>query len=128
MTFVLNEGRPGGKSFAAVAIAGIDILYVLTEVHADSAWQATAPQHIAVDPIRFRISLDLVAEEYRTAGIDLRRMAQSMEAFWIYNQLTTCVTDPEDGDELEATIPLLRHLLRKRLADTQARWQPKARK
>ena len=119
-SYETGKRQPTADYLAAVAAAGIDILYVLTGVRADPAWQATAPQRIAVDPFRFRICLDLVAEEYRTAGIDLPQMAQGMEAVWIYNQLTTRITDPEDGDELEATIPLLRHLLRKRLAEAQA--------
>ena len=115
-----GDRTPDGDYLAAASAIGVDILYVLTGVRADPSWRVTAPQRIAVDPIRFRICLDLVAEEYRTAGIDLPQMAQGMEAVWIYNQLTTRITDPEDGDELEATIPLLRHLLRKRLAEAQA--------
>lgn len=77
------------------------------------------PQRVSVDPLRFQLCLTLVAEEYRDAAIDLPRMAQSMEAVWVYNELTKRTVDPEDGDELEATLPLLRHLLRRRLNDAR---------
>ena len=82
------------------------------------------PQRVSVDPLRFQLCLTLVAEEYRDAQIDLPRMAQSMEAVWVYNELTKRTVDPEDGDELEATLPLLRHLLRKRLSDVRSGGSP----
>ena len=115
-----EKGSPPTADYlAAIATAGVDILYVLTGVHADPAWLADMPQRVSVDPLRFQLCLTLVAEEYRDAAIDLPRMAQSMEAVWVYNELTKRTVDPEDGDELEATLPLLRHLLRRRLNDAR---------
>ena len=92
---------------------------MLTGVHADPAWLADMPKRVSVDPLRFQLCLTLVAQEYRDAAIDLPQMAQSMEAVWVYNELTKRTVDPEDGDELEATLPQLRHLLRKRPVDAQ---------
>lgn len=114
-----DKRQPDAAYLAAIATAGVDILYVLTGVHADPAWLADMPQRVSVDPLRFQLCLTLVAEEYRDAQIDLPRMAQSMEAVWVYNELTKRTVDPEDGDELEATLPLLRHLLRRRLNDAR---------
>lgn len=63
------------------------------------------------------ICAGLVAEEYQAARIDLPPMARQIEAFWAYDEMLSRMSDPKDGDEMEAIMPLLRHLLRKRLAD-----------
>ena len=115
-----GKRSPDAAYLSAIATAGVDILYVLTGVPADPAWLADMPKRITVDTFRFRICLGLVAEEYRQAAIDLPQMAQGLEAVWLYNELVTRIVDPEDGDELEATLPLLRHLLRKRLSDVRS--------
>lgn len=60
---------------------------------------------------------ELVAEEYSAAGIDLPPVARKIEARWAYDEMLSRMVDPEDGDEMEAIMPQLRHLLRKRLAD-----------
>lgn len=117
-----EKGRPPTADYlAAIASAGVDILYVLTGVRADPAWLADTPQRLSVDPLRFQLCLGLVESEYRAAAIDLPPMAHSMEAVWVYNELVKRTVDPEDGDELEATLPQLRHLLRKRLDEARAK-------
>lgn len=103
------------EDLVAAAKAGVDILYVLTGVRSDPS---LAPaQAEPLEPMKFMFCADLVTQEYETAGIDLPPMARKIEALWAYDEMVNRLTDPEDGDEIEAVLPQIRHMLRKRIED-----------
>ncbi len=74
-----------------------------------------------IDPIRLMICRDLVADIYRENRVPLSMDGHFDEAVWAYNELLNRVADPEDGDEMEAVLPQVRHLLRKKLSNAKGR-------
>lgn len=123
INYEADRRSPTGDYLVAAAAAGVDVLYVLTGVRAAPMPSGSAEERLTddrrgpIDPILFKICGDLVFQEYSKAGVDLPPIAQSMEAVWAYNEMMPRLADPSDGDELEATLPQIRHLLRKRLAE-----------
>jgi len=113
-----GKRQPDAAYLAAISKIGVDVLYVLTGVRADPSLAEPAPDPL--EPLKFMICADLVAQEYQSAGIDLPPMARKIEALWAYDELISRMADPSDGDEMEAVLPHLRHLLRKRLLETAA--------
>lgn len=62
----------------------------------------------------------IVTETHKEAGIKIAPEKVSAEAGKLYNELMARVTNPADAEEVEATLPQLRHLLKKRLAEAAA--------
>lgn len=56
-----------------------------------------------------------VASVYASLGKRLSREDHFREAVWLANQLLSNMTNPEDGDELEALLPGLKAVLAERL-------------
>lgn len=80
-----------------------------------SAGAASPVPPARIDAMMFMICANAVRKEYESASVGLSPDQQTKDAIWIYNELLARMTDPNDGDELEATLPQLRHILRKRL-------------
>lgn len=119
-----EKGNPPTADYlAAISKAGADVLFILTGVRSalDTAgfsnpmWDATEEQRGPINPLLFKFCADIVASEYSRADIDLPKMAHFMEAVWAYNELMARLSDPSDGDKLDATLPKIRGLLSKRL-------------
>lgn len=69
-----------------------------------------------IDSVKFLICAASVREEYEALGKNPTGDNFLEDVAWSYNEVLARLTDPEDGDELEATLPQVRHLLRKRIA------------
>lgn len=69
-----------------------------------------------IDMFLFMFCENAVSQEYAAAAKDLDKVAHLSEVAWFYNELLARLADPTDGDEVEATMPQVRHLLRKRIA------------
>ncbi|MBA5777102.1 hypothetical protein H2509_08165 [Stappia sp. F7233] len=94
------------------------------------AWLATGegaelldpsrPQRRPVDDWTMRRAAAVVTSVYEEMKIAITPENVAVEAAGIYNDLMTRVADPDDQAEIEAALPQLRHLLRKRLAAAAA--------
>ncbi|MCX7301337.1 MAG: helix-turn-helix transcriptional regulator [Rhodobacterales bacterium] len=111
---------PTADYLAGIALAGADVLFILTGVRADPGVPRDIGKSVTVDRFRYKLCFAIIAEEYQAADIPLDPMAQGIEAMTMYSELMARATDPDDGDEMEAIIPLLRHMLRKRLRAAKA--------
>ncbi|MBA5776134.1 helix-turn-helix transcriptional regulator [Stappia sp. F7233] len=93
-------------------------------------WLATGEGKMFADPARsagksFDAALlekcaRVVTAVHREANIKLPPEKVSVEAAELYNELMERLADPSDQEEIEAALPQLRHLLRKRLAAAAA--------
>lgn len=73
-----------------------------------------------IDPLLLETLAKLASAVYRDAGIKLPGERATVEAADLYNQLVARVANIGDADEVEATLPQLRHLLKKRLSEAAA--------
>lgn len=110
INYEAGRRTPDASYLTAVAEIGVDVLYVLTGVRADPS-----PPPAEREPLKFLLSGQVVAEEYRRAGISLPHAVLTKETDWAYNELMARLTNPEDGDEIDAVLPQVRHLLKKHL-------------
>ncbi|MHA7881756.1 helix-turn-helix domain-containing protein [Nitratireductor rhodophyticola] len=62
----------------------------------------------------------IVTSVHKSEGVRLPPEKVSAEAGLLYNLLLARVVDPSDAEEIEAVLPQLEHLLRKRLSDAKA--------
>lgn len=73
-----------------------------------------------IDPALMEKLAKLASSVYREAGMKLPGERATVEAATLYNELIARVADMSDQDEIEATLPQLRHQLKKRLAEAAA--------
>lgn len=69
-----------------------------------------------IDEVKLMCCADAVDRELGKLNLTLDNRAFVEQVFWAYNELATRMTDPEDGDEMDATLPLIGLLIRRRLA------------
>jgi transcriptional regulator with XRE-family HTH domain len=125
LNYEAGRRSPDGEYFMAAAKAGVDVLYVLTGVRTAPAEPGVdrisafdkPDKSEPVDPLIFKFCADIVADEYNRAGVELPQNAHILEAVWAYNKVLAQLPDPSDGEMMEAALPVVRELLRKRLAD-----------
>lgn len=67
------------------------------------------------DPVLLMICGAAVRRVYAESARDLSPEDQFNQAVWVYGQILDQVADPEDGDAIEAALPQVRHLLKRRL-------------
>ena len=77
-----------------------------------------------IDMFLFMFCENAVSQEYAAAAKDLDKVAHLSEVAWFYNELLARLADPTDGDEVEATMPQVRHLLRKKFNAPEASVKP----
>lgn len=98
---------------------GVNISWLVTGEGSMFDDPSLAPPQ-AVDPTLLEKLARLVSSVYRDAGIKLPGERHTVEAASLYNELIVRVSDLGDPDEIEATLPQLRHQLKKRLAEAVA--------
>lgn len=84
------------------------------EMNSENSKAAAA--HRLIDSVVFMVCAGSVRDEYESLGIEPNGDKYLEDVAWAYNEILARLTDPDDGDELEATLPQVRHLLRKRIA------------
>ncbi|MEI4195233.1 helix-turn-helix domain-containing protein [Roseovarius sp. E0-M6] len=77
---------------------------------------APPPRPAPLDQFKLMICGEEVRKIYAALGLDLPSETHFKEVVWFYNELLSRMTDPEDGDELEALLPDIRQLLKTRLS------------
>jgi transcriptional regulator with XRE-family HTH domain len=77
--------------------------------------QPPTPRPAPLDQFKLMICGEEVRKIYAALGLDLPSETHFKEGVWFYNELLSRMTDPEDGDELEALLPEVRDLFRTRL-------------
>ncbi|NOX40778.1 MAG: helix-turn-helix transcriptional regulator [Alphaproteobacteria bacterium] len=63
-----------------------------------------------LDPLMLTLCGGIVKEAYTKAGIPNVSDTLFEDATWVYNEVMQRVTDPTDGDELEAVLPQVKLL------------------
>lgn len=98
---------------------GVNISWLVTGEGSMFDEPAKAPPQ-TINPDVLEKLARLVTLIYREAGIKLPGEQSTVEAGILYNDLIARVSDLSDMDEVEATLPQLRHQLKKRLAEAVA--------
>lgn len=132
-TMERDEGVPSGETLLRFKSAGYNPGWILTGVGPRLLEDATSQ-----DETQTRISDSSKAQRQQIDDWTMRRMAAivtalhgerklpispenvAVEAALLYNELIGRVSDLSDRDEIEATLPQLRHLLKKRLGEAEA--------
>jgi transcriptional regulator with XRE-family HTH domain len=68
-----------------------------------------------IDQLMLMVCAGAVKEEYAKAGVSPDSDTLLTDSTWAYNEVMQRMTDPTDGDELEAVIPQVRLLFRRKL-------------
>lgn len=78
------------------------------------------PAEAELDDWTMRRMAAIITEAYSNRKIPISPENVAVEAARLYNELTSRAKDLSDRDEIEATLPQLRHLLKKRLDEAAA--------
>lgn len=115
-----GERAPDSNVLAAYRdVLGVNVNWLLSGGGAMLDDPAKAPPQ-TVDPFLLEKLAKLASAIYRDAGIKLPGERITVEAAALYNDLVAIVGNVADAEEIDATLPLLRHKLTKRLKDAVA--------
>lgn len=115
-----GERAPDSNVLAAYRdVLGVNANWLLSGTGSMFDDPSKAPPQ-AIDPFLLEKLAKLASTVYRDAGIKLPGERATVEAAELYNELVAKVSDIGDADEVEATLPQLRHLLKRRLGEAVA--------
>lgn len=118
VSFIEANQRPPSRTFLQKIseVYGISSDWLLNGRGAMVADYGAHPIPVRkIDQLMLMICAGAVREEYAKAGVDPDSDTLLKDSTWAYNEVMQRMTDPTDGDELEAVIPQVRLLFRRKL-------------